>query len=326
MRAIAQSRYGPPADVLALQDVPDPAVGGDAVLVGVRAASVNAADWHLVRGAPYISRLSFGLRAPKHPVPGCDLAGVVEAVGPEVTRFAVGDEVYGTAFLRGFGAFAERAAVAEELLAAKPASLSFEEASALPLAGQTALQALRDHSAVTAGRRVLVIGASGGVGSLAVQIAVALGAEVTGVCSTRNVELVRSLGAAHVVDYTREKPAGPFDVVLQLAGAASAGELRPLLTENGTILLLSGESSGRWIGALGRALKGQLLSPLISQKVGSFTVRPNAADLDHLTALCERGDLRAVVEERYALDDAPAAIRRLEQGHVRGKLVVTVPA
>lgn len=322
MRAIVQSRYGPPEAVLELRDVPAPAAAEGTVLVAVRAASVNAADWHLVRGDPYISRLAVGLRGPKYQVPGCDLAGVVEAVGDGVTRFAVGDEVYGTAFMRGFGAFAELAAVPEELLAAKPAGLSFGEAAALPLAGQTALQALRDHAGAGPDSAVLIIGASGGVGTLAVQLARAFGAAVTGVCSTANVELVRSLGAGRVIDYTQESLTGRYDIVLQLGGTASAGDLRHLLTGDGTLVLSSGEGGGRWLGALGRVLRGRLRSPLIRQTVTSFTVEPRATDLDRLSELVERSALRPVVDETYALDDTPVAVARLEQGHVLGKLVI----
>ena len=307
MRALVQTEYGAPGDVLHVEDIATPAPGEGEVLVRVRAAAVNPVDFHLVRGAPYIARLSFGLRRPKDPVPGCDLAGVVEATGAEVM---------GTTFMRGFGAFAEYAVVPEALLVPKPANLTFEQAAAVPLAATTALQAVRDHGRAAAGDRVLIIGASGGVGSFAVQIAKGLGAEVTGVCSTGNVELVRSLGADHVLDYTREGLDDGYDVIAQLAGTASASELRRSLTPDGRLVMSSGESSGRWIGPLGRALRGQLQRPFVRQSVAAFTVAPTADDLKAVSGL------RPVVERTYPLDEAAAAIADVEAGHTRGKLVV----
>ena len=308
MRAVVQSDYGAPGDVLRVQDVATPAPGEGEVLVRVRAAAVNPVDFHLVRGTPYIARLSFGLR-PKHPVPGCDLAGVTED----------GTEVVGTTFMRRFGAFAEYAVVPKELLAPKPADMTFEQAAALPLAAMTALQALRDHGGIAAGDRVLIIGASGGVGSFAVQIAKSHGAEVTGVCSSRNVELVRSLGADHVLDYTREGIGDGYDLIFQVAGSATASELRRSLTPRGRLVMISGESRGRWIGPMGRALRGQLMRPFVKQSIATFTVAPTAADLAHVAEL----GLTAAIERTYPLADAAAAIAHVEDGHARGKVVVT---
>jgi NADPH:quinone reductase-like Zn-dependent oxidoreductase len=329
MKAIVQARYGPPLDVLALRDAGEPVAGDDDVLVRVHAAAVNPADWHLIRGEPYIARLSFGLRGPKDPVPGCDLAGRVEAVGKAVTGFHPGDEVYGSPFMRGLGAFAEYASVPGDALAAKPANLSFEEAAAVPMGGLTALQGLRDHGRVAAGHRVLIVGASGGVGTFAVQIAKSLGAEVTGVCSTRNVDMVRSLGADHVIDYTREDFAQSgqrYDVLFQLGGTHPPSESRRVLTPNGTLLLSSGESSGRIIGPLGPVFRARALSPFVSQRLLSFTVRPNTADLHRLKQLIEAGEVSPVIDRSYPLREVPQAIGYLEQGHARGKVVVEIHA
>jgi NADPH:quinone reductase-like Zn-dependent oxidoreductase len=327
MKAIVQSRYGPPREVLALEDVAEPAVGDDDVLVRVHAAAVNPADWHLIRGDPYIARLSFGLRGPRDSVPGCDLAGRVEAIGSAVTAFTPGDEVFGSPFVRGLGAFAERASVPHDVLAKKPANLSFEHSAALPVAALTALQGLRDHGQVGPGHRVLIVGASGGVGSFAVQIAGSLGAEVTGVCSTRNVDVVRSLGADHVIDYTREdfaEGAARYDLVFQLAGTRSPSECRRALTPKGTLLLSSGESSGHVVGPLGRVVKARALSPFVGQKMVSFTVKPNTRDLQSVRTLVESGDVSPVIDRSYPLAEVPEAIGYLEEGHARGKVVVDV--
>jgi NADPH:quinone reductase-like Zn-dependent oxidoreductase len=327
MRAIVQDRYGSPQDVLRLEDIATPQVKDDEVLVRVRAAAVNPADWHLVRGEPYIARLQWGLRTPKNPVPGCDLAGQVEAVGTGVTRLHPGDEVYGSSFMRGFGALAEWAAVPHELLATKPSNLSFGDAAGVPVAGMTALQGLRDHGRVEPGHKVLIVGASGGVGTFAVQLAKHLGAEVTGVCRTRNVDMVRSLGADHVVDYTKDDPAQGgqrYDFIFQLAGTRSASELRRALTPNGTLVLSSGESSGRIIGPIGRVVKASALAPFVSQRLLSFTVTPNAEDLKSLTELIEAGAVSPVIDRRYPLAEAPEAIRYQEEGHARGKVLVDV--
>jgi NADPH:quinone reductase-like Zn-dependent oxidoreductase len=326
MKAIAHDRYGPPQDVLALREVDRPAVEPDGVLVRVRSASVNPADWHLVRGEPSIARLQWGLRAPKNTVPGCDLAGQVEAVGENVTSLQPGDEVYGSPFMRGFGAFAEYASIPDEVLGPKPANLSFQDAAAVPVAGLTALQGVRDHGRVEPGHRVLIVGASGGVGTFAVQIAKHLGAEVTGVCGTRNLDMVRSLGADHVIDYTREdftRSGQHYDLVLQLAGKRSASELRRALKPDGTLLLSSGESSGRIIGPLGRVFKARALAPFVGQRMVSFTVSPNRPDLETVKELVEAGEVSPVIDRSYSLSEVPEAVAYLEEGHARGKVVIS---
>jgi NADPH:quinone reductase-like Zn-dependent oxidoreductase len=327
MRAIVQSRYGPPREVLALEDIAGPVVGANDVLVRVHAASVNPADWHVIRGDPFIARLSFGLRGPKDSVPGCDLAGRVEAVGSAVTAFGPGDEVFGSPFMRGLGAFAETASIPHDILAVKPANLSFEHAAALPLGALTALQGLRDHGQVAPGHSVLIVGASGGVGTFAVQVAKSLGAEVTGVCSTRNVEMVRSLGADHVIDYTREGFANGgarYDLIFQLAGTRSPSDCRRALTPKGTLLLSSGESSGHMIGPLGRVVKARALSPFVGQTMVSFTVKPNTQDLESVRTLVESGDVSPVIDRSYPLAEVPEAIAYLEEGHARGKVLIEV--
>jgi NADPH:quinone reductase-like Zn-dependent oxidoreductase len=326
MKAILRDKYGSP-DVLELEDIDKPELGDDEVLVRVHAASVNPADWHLLRGKPYIARLQLGLRKPKDRVLGCDVAGHVEAVGKNVTMLQPGDEVFGSPFMHGFGAFAECVCVSEALLASKPVTLSFEQAAAVPLAASTALQGLRDHGRIEPGHKVLIIGASGGVGTFAVQIAKSFDAEVTGVCSARNVEMVRSLGADHVVDYTQEdftQSGQKYDLIFQLAGTRSPSECRRALTSKGTLVLSSGESDGRWIGPVGRIIKALVLSPFVSQKMASFTVKPNKEDLQSLKQIVEAGKLTPVIDRKYSLSEIPEAIRYLEEGHARGKVVITV--
>jgi NADPH:quinone reductase-like Zn-dependent oxidoreductase len=322
LKAITSHRYGPP-DILRLEEVDQPVANDGEVLVRVRAASVNPRDWHFLRGLPYIVR-PFGLRRPKSGVLGSDVAGQVEAVGSNVTRFRPGDEVF--AFVVS-GAFAEYACVPEGVLGLRPANLTFEQAAAVPLAGLTALQGLRDQGRVRPGQQVLVIGAAGGVGTFAVQLAKAFGAEVTGVCSTGKADLVRSLGADHVVDYTREDVNGSgrrYDVIFQLAGTGSPSEYRRALTAKGTLVLSSGESSGRWIGPLDRVVKAALLSPFVSQRLGTFEAKASGHDLEVLKELIEAGTVTPVLDRTYPLIEVPEAIRYLEQGHARGKVVITV--
>jgi NADPH:quinone reductase-like Zn-dependent oxidoreductase len=323
LKAITYRRYGGP-EVLELHEVDEPAVKDDEVLVRVRAASANPRDWHFMRGLPYFMRLQFGLRQPKENGLGSDVAGQVEAVGREVTRFRPGDEVFADVVT---GGFAEYARASQDVVAPKPANLTFEQAAAVPLAALTALQGLRDHGRVQPGQRVLVVGASGGVGTFAVQLAKWLGADVTGVCSTRNVDMVRSLGADHVVDYTKEdftRTGQKYDLILQLAGTRSPSDCRRALTSEGTLLLSSGESSGRWIGPVTRIVKAVALSPFVSQRLAPFLARRSRDDLQLLKELIEAGKLVPVIDRTYSLGDVPEAIRYLEQGHARGKVVVTV--
>ena len=327
MKAIVCHGYGSPDRVLRFTDIDEPVVTDDEVLVCVHAASVNPADWHIVRGEPYIARLQFGLRKPSLRVPGCDAAGQVEAVGKNVTTLRPGDEVFGSPFLRGFGALAERVSVSEDLLELKPANLSFDQAAAVPLAALTALQGLRDHGRIEPGHQVLIIGASGGVGTFAVQIARSFGAEVTGVCSTRNVDMVRSLGAHHVIDYTKEdfiEGGQRYDLVLQAAGTRSPSDARRALTSRGTLVQISGDSDGRWIGAVDRIIMARLLSPFVGQRMVSFTVRPNKQDLQTLKELIEAGTVTPVIDRAYSLSEVADAIRYLEEGHTQGKIGITV--
>jgi NADPH:quinone reductase-like Zn-dependent oxidoreductase len=326
MKAMVNMKYGPP-DVLELTEVERPTPKDDEVLLKVHAASVNPADWHLLRGKPYIARLQLGLRRPKERVLGCDVAGRVEAVGKNVKMLQPGDEVFGSPFMHGFGAFAECVCVSEGLLAPKPATLSFEQAAAVPLAASTALQGLRDHGQLEPGHKVLIIGASGGVGTFAVQIAKSFDAEVSGVCSTRNVQMVRSLGADHVIDYTQEDfthSGHNYDLIFQLAGTLSPSECRSALSTNGTLVMSSGESEGRWIGPVERVIKALVLSPFVSQKMASFTVKPNREDLQLLKQFIEDGTLTPVIDRTYPLAQLPEAIGYLEEGHARGKVVISV--
>jgi NADPH:quinone reductase-like Zn-dependent oxidoreductase len=323
MKAIVCHEYGSP-DVLELQDVDKPVVKDDEVLVRVRAASVNPADWHFMRGVPYVMRPQSGLRKPKKNFVGHDFAGQVEAVGKAVTGFRPGDEVFADV---GAGGFAEYASVSEGVLVLKPANLTFEQAAAVPLAGLTALQGLRDAGQIRPGQKVLIIGASGGVGTFAVQIANSFGAQVSAVCSTRNMELVRSLGADAVIDYTQgdfTQSGQKFDLIFQLAGTSSPSHCRQALTSKGTLVLSSGESDGRWIGPVDRLVKAAVLSPFVSQKLGSFLAKPNEDDLQFLKELIEAGKLMPVIDRTYPLSEVPEAIRYLEEGHARGKVVIAV--
>ena len=322
MKAIVYHDYGSP-DVLKLQDIDVPVAQDDEVLVRVRASSANPADWHFMRGVPYVMRPQSGLRKPKNNVLGRDIAGQVEAVGKDVTGFRPGDEVFANVET---GGFAEYASVSEGLLVAKPVNLTFEQAAAVPLAALTALQGLRDAGHVQAEQKVLIIGASGGVGTFAVQIAKWFGANVTGVCSTKNVELVRSLGADDVIDYTQAdflQSGQKFDLIFQLAGTSSPSDLRRVLTSKGTLVLSSGDSAGRWIGPVDRLVKAVVLSPFVSQKLGSFLAKANRDDLQSLNELIEAGNVTPVIDRTYSLSETPEAIRYLEEGHARGRVVIT---
>jgi NADPH:quinone reductase-like Zn-dependent oxidoreductase len=293
-------------------------------LRGARARASTSRSVSFLRGLPYVMR-PIGLRIPKGGAFGSDLAGHVEAVGRAVTRFRPGDEVYAHVLA---GAFAEQASVPEAALGPKPANLSFEQAAAVPLAALTALQGLRDHGHVQPGQRALIIGAAGGVGSFAVQLAKSFGAEVTGVCSGGNADLVRSLGADHVIDHTREdfvRGGRRYDLIFQLAGTRSPADCRRALTPKGTLLVSSGASDGRWIGPIGRILKAVALSPFVGQRLVPFEAKPSARDLETLTGLIEAGTIAPVIDRTYPLGETPAAIHYLEQGHARGKVVITVP-
>ena len=322
MKAIVQDRYGS-LDVLELKDIDKPLVKDDGVLVRVRAASANPLDWHFMRGLPYIMRPESGLRSPKRSVLGNDMAGEVEAVGKNVTRFRSGDEVIGDVN----GSYAEYTCVSEDLLGLKPANLTFEQAAAVPVAGVTALQGLRDQGRIQSGQKVLIIGASGGVGTFAVQIAKSFGADVTGVCSTRNVEMVRSIGADHVIDYTQDdftRSEQRYDLIFQSAGTSSPSDCRRALTSKGTLVLSSGESGGRWIGPVDRIIKAVLLSLFVSQRLGAFMAKRSKEDLQVLKELIEAGKVTPVIDRTYPLSEVPEAIRYLEEGHARGKIVITV--
>jgi NADPH:quinone reductase-like Zn-dependent oxidoreductase len=324
MRSVVQDRYGPDADVvLRLTDVPRPTIGDGDVLVRVVAASIDMGTAHLLTGLPYAMRLAgFGVRSPKAANPGRAYAGTVESVGKDVTGFAPGDEVYGS----GDGAFAEYLRSDTSSLAHKPVNVSFEQAAATPISGGTALQAVRKAN-VQAGHKVLVIGASGGVGTFAVQIAKALGAEVTGVASTAKLDLVRSIGADHVIDHT----GGPFldgperyDAILDIGGNSKLSHLRRALTARGTLVIVGGETSGRVLGGFGRSLRAVAVSPLVPQTLGMLASTENAADLDALRELIESGQVIPTVERTYPLDEVAAAIRHVSEGRARGKIAITL--
>ena len=325
MRAILQHGYGgAPEDVLHVAEVPKPTIGSGEVLVRVRAASVDRGTVHLMTGLPYLMRImGFGLRAPKQPNPGRSLAGTVEAVGAGVAEFALGDEVYGTCD----GSFAEYVAARPLLLASKPANLSFEQAAAAPVSATAALQAVRDKGKVRAGQTVLVIGAGGGVGLFAVQIAKAFGGHVTGVCGGAQADLVRSIGAEQIIDYTREDFAdGPrrYDVILDIAGNSPLSRLRRALTLRGTLVIVGGETDGHWLGGFDRQLRTPALSLLVSQKLTLLISKENAADLDVLRGLVESGKLSTVIDQTYPLSETAGAVRHFIDGHPRGKLVIAV--
>lgn len=321
MKAIIQGRYGSP-DVLKLQDVDRPVVKDDEVLVRVHAAAVNIGDWHLMRGVPYAVRMVSGLLKPRRTIPGLDMAGQVEAVGRNVKQTRPGDEVFGWCK----GAFAEYACASEDNLLPKPAKLTFEQSAAVGDSAFTALAAVRDQGKVQPGQRVLINGASGGVGTFAVQIAKSYGATVTGVCSTKNVDLVRSLGADEVIDYTTEDftlTEQRYDVMLDLVGSRSLSDCRRALTPRGTYVVVGVKSQGRWFG-LARQMKMLLLSPFVRQRMRIFIVKHSSEDLAVLRDFVEAGEIAPVIDRSYPLSDVPDALRQQGEGHVRGKIVITV--
>ena len=325
MKAIVQTEYGSAAErVLRLAEIDRPVIGDHEVLVRVRAASVDRGTWHLMTGLPKLMRtMGFGFRRPKAPNPGRSLAGTVEAVGRNVTEFKPGDEVYGTCD----GSFAEYARAEVGLLALKPAILSFEQAAAVPVSGVTALQGVRDRAQVQPGEKVLIIGASGGVGTFAVQIAKAFDAEVTAVCSTAKMDLVRALGADHVIDYTRDDFADGerrYDAILDIGGNSRLSRLRRALTPVGRLVIVGGETDGRWLGGFDRQLRAMMLSPLVSQKLGILGAKENAADLSVLRELIESGKVTPAIDRTFPLSEAPEAIRYFQEGHARGKVVIAV--
>ena len=325
MKAIVYCDYG--LTNLKLENVERPVPNDDQILVRVRAASVNPYDWHFIEGTPYIMRMmGVGLRKPKDTRLGADFAGTVEAVGKNVTQFKPGDDVFGG---KG-GAFAEYVCRrAEGAVALKPANITFEQAASVNIAGITALQGLRDKGKVQPGQKVLINGASGGVGTFAVQIAKSYGAEVTGVCSTRNLDLVRSLGADHVIDYTKEdfaKSEQRYDVILDNVPNHSLSECRRILTPNGKYVMIGGggPNDSRWVGPFGRVIHTLVLSPFISQKMGMMMADANQKDLTVLADMMQTGKLKPVIDRTYKLDQVPDAIRYLEEGHARGKVIIAV--
>ncbi|MCU0252564.1 MAG: NAD(P)-dependent alcohol dehydrogenase [Vicinamibacterales bacterium] len=323
MKAIVHETYGPP-DVLELRDIAKPLVGDDDVLIRVHAAGLDPSVWHLMTGLPYLVRvMGYGLRKPKNPVRGSDVAGVVEEVGKNVTQLQPGDEVFGTCR----GAFAEYAPARADTLLPKPANLTFEQAAAVPVSACTALQALRDAGNLQPGQHALIIGAAGGVGTFAVQIANAFGATVTGVCSTTKTDLVRSIGADHAIDYTREDFAAGrerYDLILDLAGNRRVSHLRRVLTPLGQVVLVGGEGGGQWTGGVGASLMWLALSPLARQKVRLLMAAIRKEDLQTLKALIEAGKVTPVIDRTYPLRDVPEAIQSWERSHARGKVVITV--
>ena len=325
MKTIVQDEYGSP-DVLKLWDIGKPETKDNEVLVHVHAAGVNLGDWAIMSGLPYIARPVYGLRKPKNVVRGTDVAGTVETVGTGVRRLQPGDEVFGLCSGLG-GAFAEYASVSEDALALKPTNLSFEQAAAVPTAGLVALQAIRDHGGVRAGQKVLINGASGGIGTFAVQIAKALGAEVTGVCSTRNVDLVRSIGADHVIDYTWEdftQKDQRYDFILDNVANHSLSDLRRALTPTGTLVPNSGGFDNHWFASGGRVISAHVLNRFVSHRLRPFLVSPKFEDLLVLKEMIEAGKMTPVIERTYPLSETSQAIGNVGEGHARGKVVITL--
>ncbi len=322
MKAIVRDEYGQ-ADVLRLKDIDQPKVGSEEVLVRVSAAGVDRGVWHLMTGLPYPVRLAgYGVRAPKNPVIGMDVAGTVEDVGENVTSLQPGERVYGNAD----GSFAEYAVAAADKLAPIPTNLTFEQAAVVPVSALTALQGLR-KGGVGSGQKVLIVGASGGVGTYAVQIAKALGAEVTGVCSTSKVDLVASIGADHVIDYTQQGIASSgerYDVIVDIGGNRTLSGLRRALTPQGTLVIAGGENGGRWLGGADRQLRAMMLSPFVGQKLGTFIGGVNTEDLLVMKAMLESGKVTPVIDRTYALNQAAAAIAYMQAGRARGKVALSI--
>lgn len=323
MRAIVQDAYGT-SEVLRPTRTSRPVIADNEVLIQARAAGLDRGTWHLMTGKPYLIRIiGFGLRRPKNSVPGIDVAGTVVAIGPAVTKFAIGDEVYGMSR----GSFAEYAAALEDKLAHKPANLTFEEAAVVPISAGTALQALVDSGRLEAGQKVLVLGASGGVGSYAVQLAKALGAEVTGVSSTAKLDLVRALGADHVIDYSKNEFADGthrYDLILDIGGNPKLSRLRRALTPTGTAVIVGGEEGGNWAGGFGRSLRAPLLSLFVRQRLTMLASKERASDLERLAEHIEAGTLTPSVDGTYPLEAVPDAMRHFEAGDVRGKVAITI--
>jgi NADPH:quinone reductase-like Zn-dependent oxidoreductase len=321
MRAVVQDAYGGP-EVLRLDRISVPAIAADEVLIRVRAAGVDRGTWHMMTGRPYLMRvIGFGFRRPKNRVPGLDVAGTVAAVGSDVTRFSVGDDVFGISR----GSFAEYAAAREDKIAHKPDRLTFAQAAAVPVSAGTALQALTDAGRLEAGQSVLVLGASGGVGTYAVQLATALGAEVTGVCSGAKADLVRSLGAVRVLDYAADDFADGtqhWDLILDIGGNNPLRRLRRALTPAGTLVIVGGEEGGRWTGGFGRSMRAPMLSPFVSQRLVMLASKERASDQERLAPLLESGRVTPTIDRTYPLDRVPEAVRVIESGTARGKLVI----
>ena len=324
MKAIVYTEYGPP-EVLQFTEVAKPTPKDDEVLIRIHAASLNPLDWHFMRGSPYAMRIAAGLRRPKVTRLGVDVSGRLEAVGKNVKQFKPGDEVFGVCR----GAFAEYGCASEDKLVLKPANVTFEQAAAVPVAAVTALQGLRDKGQLQRGQKVLINGAAGGVGTFAVQIAKVFGADVTGVCSTRNMDMVRSIGARHVVDYTKEdftRSGQRYDLIFDIVGNHSLSDCRRALTPEGTLVLVGGPDKGRWLGPLTGVLKAVVMSWFVSQKLRPFLAHLNKDDLMVMRELLEAGKVTPVIDRTYPLSEVPDAIRYLEEGHARGKVVITIPA
>ena len=322
MRAIVQRRYGS-AEVLHLEEIERPAPGPEEVLIRVRAAGLDRGTWHFMTGVPYLGRLVFGLRVPKNPILGLDVAGTVESVGSEATRFKAGDDVFGTAK----GTFAEYTVARGDKLAPKPSNLTFEQAAVVPVSASTALQGLRDSGRISTGQSVLIVGASGGVGSYAVQLAKALGAEVTGVASAGKLEFVRSIGADHTIDYRAEDFADGsrrYDLIIDIGGRRKVSVLRRVLAPKGTVVLLGGEDGGKLSGGMGRQLRAVVLSAFVGQRFTMFVAKQNRTYLEELSEFIQAGQVVPSIDHACPLAEMPAAMRRLEAGEVRGKIAITL--